>query len=321
MKSEPNQSLLGLLDDTPIRDAPVSDLVSRGHHLKRRHRRLRLGGAATTAILVVGGTVFTSLALIGDQDASSPEENTIASDPADQNLNPPPASSETRLVGVGEVMVSVPATWGTGATRCFNPIAPTVYVETGATTYCVNAPGEEKQRVPSLAVINLGDGVGSSILSMLEAADSPVGMAVLDSGHGCLPETPLPGTPQGEDSCAIAFAVPDADVLFVATAWGDNAETTVSKIRNSLQPIPENNVAVPLVASRSPFTPQLGGEIVGGQNSLVRTIEAAGFEVETVDEYRPDLVNGSFLGVDPGFGTPVPRGTTVTLRVSTDTPG
>lgn len=271
---------------------------------------------------MVAVCVAPSLASCSDgEGADAAGRRTVRADPvnpADPHGRAGPGSAPgPRRVGVGGVTVAVPAAWGTGLTRCLKPVAPTVYLETGAMTDCADEPTDRERRVPSLAVVDPTSGLGEALLARLRPAGEVDGDGVLDSGPGCLPHVPLlPGPEHGRaESCSSAVAVPEAGALFVATAWGAEAQATVAGIRSSLAVLPPGYITVPLAGRGSAYTPGTGAP-AATVPALASAIEDAGLRVETVRDGRTDVHEGTYLGADPPLGTPLPRGATVTLRLA-----
>jgi len=52
-----------LLDQVPVGQAPISDLLTAGHAAKRRRRRSLIGGVAAATVLVIGGGTIATQAL------------------------------------------------------------------------------------------------------------------------------------------------------------------------------------------------------------------------------------------------------------------
>ena len=147
-----------------------------------------------------------------------------------------------RLVGLRQVVVAVPDSWGTDETRCLKPIADTVFEDTGGVTRCVypEPTADELSGVSSLAVVRLETGYGKHLLEQMHAADPVAGPEVLESDLGCLDKLP--------PACSQAFAVPSEGVAFVVQVEKGSSAKTVRTIRSSLQVLPANYTTVPFIA-------------------------------------------------------------------------
>ena len=158
--------------------------------------------------------------------------NTAAGAPA------PEAPDGTRLVGLRQVVVAVPKSWGTDETRCLKPIADTVYEDTGGVTRCVypEPTADELAGVASLAVVRLETGRGQHLVERMHPGDPVDGVEVLESDRGCIDGRRL--------VCTQSFAVPSEGVAFVVD--GTSAKT-VRAVRSSLQVLSEDYTTVPFI--------------------------------------------------------------------------
>jgi hypothetical protein len=106
----------------PVGTPPIDELVHGGKRLRRRRRLRAAGGAAAMTLAVVTGSALaTGTVLKGD--ASGRQDQVAASDI-------PTAPDRHRLVGLGRVVVAVPAGWATNAfDDCSAPTAATVWFE------------------------------------------------------------------------------------------------------------------------------------------------------------------------------------------------
>ncbi|GAB3991124.1 PASTA domain-containing protein [Nocardioides marmoraquaticus] len=229
---------------------------------------------------------------------------------------------DVRWVGAGSVAVAVPAWWTTGETRCLKPIETTVYAESGAMTDCADEPTDaELAEVSSLAVIRTDSALGEGLLREMRPAGSVDGREVLE----------LDGCADFWDAvCRRVFAVPSAGVAF-GVVIADDADGSFRAVRDSLRVLPDDTTTVPTTYGRFEETPGWGAP-PGVVEHYARALDAAGLVVERVVAPLPgaddagaggsiaDLPPGSLLDVDPQPGTPVPRGSSVTVTVMPSVP-
>lgn len=269
---------------------------------RRRRNRAAMGTAALLMVVTIGGGAVIQQVVSGETDRPHGGNDLVGAD----NLDVP---AGMRLVGMGQVVVAVPADWSTGETQCLKPVADTVYFESGAITRCADEPSTEELRAASsLAVSDYERGLGGP----MSPSDPMGGWDVLEGPVTC--EQASTGTQQ----CQQAFAVPDENVAFRVTASGEVAQDVIESIRGSLQILPSSYTAVPLSIGQLGFTPQ-SDDPRGVVKEVTSAIERDGLQVKLVEEYRTDLDSGSYLRTDPALGSPIPVGGTVTLIVSTDT--
>lgn len=294
-------------DRLPVGPPPHDAIATRA---RRRRNRAAMGTAALLMVVtIVGGAVIQQVAT-GDSDRPHGGNDLVGAD----NLDVP---AGMRLVGMGQVVVAVPAAWSTGETQCLKPVADTVYFESGAITRCTVEPSTEELRAASsLGISDYERGLGGP----LNPSDPIGGWDVLEGAVTCEQAAVGNGADatSGTEQCQQAFAVPDENVAFRVKASGEGAQDVIDSIRGSLQILPSSYMAVPLSIGQLGFTPQPGepGRVV---REVTSAIERAGLQVKLVEEYRTDLDPGSYLGTNPALGSPIQVGGTVTLIVSTDT--
>lgn len=198
-----------------------------------------------------------------------------------------------RLVGLRQVVVAVPESWGTAETRCLKPIADTVFEDTGGVTRCAydEPTAEELSGVSSLAVVRLGTGYGKRLLAQMHPSDPMDGAEVLESDWGCLDKLPA--------ICSQSFAVPSEGVAFVVRVEQGSSEKTLRAIRRSLQVLPEGYTTVPFIAYGTSMT------------LAQRRLADAGLVGAAPDVDFPHY----FTGTVPVAGSVVPAGGTVEMTI------
>ena len=75
MNNKTPTALDHLLDQVPVGQAPISDLLTAGHAAKRRQRRTLISGVAAATVLVIGGGTIASQAL---SDSNGQNNNPVA---------------------------------------------------------------------------------------------------------------------------------------------------------------------------------------------------------------------------------------------------
>jgi eukaryotic-like serine/threonine-protein kinase len=82
-----------------------------------------------------------------------------------------------------------------------------------------------------------------------------------------------------------------------------------------------DNAVVTLTVSRGPAQVAVPSGLVGAsEGAATAKLEGAGFKVDTTDQSSSSVADGNVIAADPGSGTRLDKGSTVTLTVSTGTP-
>jgi hypothetical protein len=283
MNNESARELLrAAVVEVELSPAPVDDLVRRGASSRRRTRRWQLAAVAAAVIGVVGASLA------------------VAGGPGDE-AGPAPANSDAvveapdgaRYVGMGRLVVAVPQDWGYHDLRCGVVPDGTIAFSADPERGCLHSFLSSRNALH------------------VASADSEGGARWLD----------VPGTPVEIDGItltrtAVAARTDDSSTYsgaLVATSEGvviwaqsDDPEV-VTGILDSVRVLPQDMVAVPFDQD-------------GPVSSPRQLIEAAGLNVEVVEEYRPGWSPGWLISSDPPLGSPVAIGSTVTLTVSGPAP-
>jgi hypothetical protein len=69
-----------LLDQVPVGQAPIGDLLAAGHVAKRRQRRTLIGGVAAATVLILGGGTIATQALDKGDDGGYTNESNLTAD-------------------------------------------------------------------------------------------------------------------------------------------------------------------------------------------------------------------------------------------------
>ena len=264
------------VDDVHIGPPPTEELVERGRRAAWLRHGLQAIAAAAAVPLVIVGTLSIRLF---SSDAGQVVDSPTA--------GPPQAPPGTRLVGMGQVAVAVPAEWATNDERCGVPMSDTVVFSSEVTRLCQVVP---RPVVSSLQIVAIESDWAQPWLRRAQPAGEVDG----------LPVERVP-TRSSEAGMAIgALVIKSEDVVFSVTS-PDAA--TVDTVLDSLVVLPEGYVTVP-------YDPN------GPTSSTRQRMIDAGLEVEVQEEPRAGLSPGVLLDTQPKLGSVVPVGSAVTLVVS-----
>lgn len=268
-------ALLELWRDVDAGVAPVDDLLQHGRRIRARKRRVALAATAAVIPLVVGTGVVVQHLL--HQGATQPPPTTEV------------AVGQTRQVGFGDVIVSVPEGWVTQQPVCVSTTDPYVFFTSNAIYNCPNLPGDPTV-VFNLASVQLGSLADTKVdMVSLPYHGDQFGLEVSHGEMECQ-----------QGVCEEVFAADGVAVIVRAPQI--EAEELITSIGGSIRPIPEGRASVPFI---EPGTP-----VAEGQAAL----QSAGFEVATTPGEPTSLV----LAVHPDPGSVLQEGTRVTLEVSLD---
>jgi hypothetical protein len=295
-------------ESVPAGVIPVDEVIAGGRTRVRR-RRAAMAGVSMFTVIAIAGAVVVQQGAAGDPDGGRPASEVLD------------APDGTRLVGLGRVVVAVPTAWSTGSTRCYKPVADTVYYESGAMTDCSDEPTQQELRAASSLAVSSSQDAGhyGFIRTDEMSTGTPVdGAEVLEGPVRCTSDA-LPV------ACSQEFAVPSEEVAFRITFAGRDARADVAAVRASLRMLPEGYTTVPLhgLFDVDPALPTAHGETPTSRVSpravvaqLSRAIRNAELDVVMVREQRPALESGTYLGSEPALGSPVEVASTVTLTVA-----
>jgi hypothetical protein len=254
-------------------------LLTSGRAASRRRRRrgLAAAAAATVAVVVAAGFVGSEVLTSGDRG-----DDLVAATPG------------TRLVGIGQAAVEVPAAWADGAATCNSPFKDTAFFPWPQD--CVG----RSSYVSSVAITSGGFTETGTRLSDLE----PAGHV---EGHRVVADTAACAVGQTE-SCAQVFGIPDLDAYFTVIVREDvdgGAKNQVDAIRSSLTVLPDDQTTLP-------FVPPLGSV-----SQTRAALEAAGLAVVVEQQTCPPNAScvGGVVSTTPAAGSVVATGSTVTIHV------
>jgi hypothetical protein len=258
--------------------APLVDLLAAGRVSERRKRRRTIAASAAAVALVLGGgaVVAQTTARVDDPPAPS------------RLVDPPAAPDGMRLVGKGSVVIAVPESWSTGATRCGEPVEPTVWFPEEVDIDCPSPPREP---VPQLRIGELSSPLGSRLFESSTPTTSrlPDGTEIVETPVLCMDSFP--------ESCTLIVTVPSEDTYFILNIPDRKQGDFAQSVRDSLQELPEGFTTVPAVPA-------------GTMRKEAETlIEEAGLEATT---RLPD-VNIEVAASDPAAGSVARVGSVVTL--------
>lgn len=271
------------------RPVPAADVVAQGDRVRRRRTTGLVAGLVALIVAVpVGVTLW--------RDGPAPDGAVVAERQVDP-LNPPKGQ---RYVGANGVVVAVPEWWTTGETQCGKPVETTVYFDAGGVSRCPMEPSRrELGEVSSLAI---------QPIESTPSAGREVEVGECTDWYG---------------SCARLISVPGYGVAFRVVVH-DEDDGDFEAIRDSLTFLPDDVTTVPISTGRFGFTPSWVDP--AGLDQLVQRVRAAGL-VPVIDLFVQDgpipdgadritHPEGAYLGSEPELGTPVPVGSTVTIKVA-----
>jgi hypothetical protein len=255
---------------------PTSRLIAGGQRIRRRRQRLLgVGGLAAVASLIVGaGALWFS----GSDNSA---DNLASHTP-----------SATRLVGIGRVVVAVPASWSTNDASCNQPNADTVFFPFPQDCIGLPRPG-----VSSLAISDVAWREVGFVKEDLHPGRPVDGLHVRESDLSCV-----------VDACSQSVAVPSDHAYFRIQVAGQGAEAVAHAIRDSLRVLPQDRVTVPF-DSASRFVGYTGDQ-------ASQFLQAHGLNVTVVTVTASDHASGSLVAMDPQPGSVLPSNAVVTLTVA-----
>lgn len=279
--------------DPAARDRVLASLT-RATPQPRSRRRHRVWGsmiaaAALTAAAVLTGTLAQHLTDGPDQRGERPD---LLAD-----LHVPPG---TRLVGLGRVVVAVPARWVNWQPSCTEAGPGYVYFQPVAAIRCVFVDSPERV-VPSLGLESTATPTARELLQAMRPVGDINGMEVSQDDPDC--PNGLGGT------CTQHFAVPEADVLFTVRFLNTSGvlTTTFTDIRNSLTMLPDGLTTVP----------HQDDHMVGSTGHMAAELmRSHGLEPRILQE--PQTEGDVLVSITPSPGSPIQIGDTVTLTVTSD---
>lgn len=288
-----------LWDDVPVGAPPIDDLVRSGKTMRRRARLRVAGGAAALTLAVVAGSAVAANTVF-DSTNPRPDGELPAA------VDAPTASAGKRLVGVGRVVVAVPAEWGTNELDgCGSPEEPTVWFPIENTPLdCITFP----YGVASVQFTTLDTDEGRQAAKYAATSTEVDGVEVRRGVFEC-PPTARCVTLDREPEYVV---VPSENV--VITLFGPaRDQDLLDAIADSIQILPEAYTTVPFVE---------GNNLAAWKTAIAEAglvPEGALPECEDVVTPQPGVSTNALCEADPrirlepGPGSVVAVGSTVTL--------
>lgn len=274
-----NRASRVLIPDEP---APLTFLLVAAKEGQCRKTRKTLALAAASVALVLGG------AAVGQQviadNPGRPSEN-LTSDTPD-------APAGMRFVGMGRVVVAVPASWTQTQHSCTTSPNGNVYFVPVPPRSCL-APNlsDPASMQPTLGISELR--LSPSALDKFKPLEGSAG--AVSEGGLCLETKPA--------SCSERIAVPSEGVLFTLAWWRtEEGRATAAQVRESLQLLPEGYTTVPYLPRDYPTGP--AGNLL---------IEAGLKFDESPPQTGGQTGRAGQFGTVPQAGSVVAVGSTVTM--------
>jgi hypothetical protein len=267
--------------ESPTGSAVVTRLLSQegvAPRPRRRHRASWVAGAAAVALTV-------TVTAFGVRQATDGGQGT---DPPSHLIAAPVAPDGMKLVGSGQIVVTVPDTWGTNQIECGTPSADTVNFGVHPVQLCQITP------TPDFSAVTI---IGAST----------------EQGQAWVDETSRAGTvgtfdlflgPLSHDNGRYfqLLAVPDQDVVMsISSPDGDLVNTIV----DSVQALDNGVTTVPDVA---------GLDLTAAEEKLA----SAGLSVTTTSHAVEDYHGPRVLSVVPQIGSVVTAGSTIQLTIAAE---
>jgi hypothetical protein len=246
------------------------------------------GGTVVAALVLVplaacgGGTEVDRTATGRASSSSAP-----SSVPSSSSEAPPRPPAGTRWVGRDQVVVAVPADWGTSTDPCLTGEGDLVRFDGPPPAWdCAGGRTEGS----SLLVGTPGEGAfrGGRELDLVARID---GTRVLHSGIACRASLHGP--------CSTTMAVPESGVAFRVHYSGDEPEAFVEGVRDSLTTLDEGWTTVPFV------------ELGRSREDALAMLADAGLEGWAPDVSFPHYATGTV----PSAGSVVAVGSEVELTI------
>ena len=265
------------VDEVVVLAPPVGPMLAEADRLRRRRRT------------AVAGAVLAVLVTLGAADAVT---SFLDPDPEGWPSAAPPDGM--RFVGIGRAVIAVPTGWATDATRCGQPVRDTVVIGTAPATTCT-APRPSDIR--SVLIISGPPDEGFRAASTYDVAGHPV-----ERGP-----TTCPG-----ETCTAVVHLPTESVTFTVASSNPRPERARAEVAGMARGVRvlEGSVAVP-------GTGDLAADY--GRSAEAKYVaDLRDLGLAPVVEARADTgaVPGTVTAVTPAPGTPLARGSRVTVTVA-----
>lgn len=267
--------------DVPVGAAPIDAMRSA---VRRRRSRMTVLAAATAVVLVVGGGL-----VIQTLDTSSDPQPPVAADPpADSDLPP----DGYRYVGIGAAVVAVPETWGTNEIECGTPVKDTAVIDLGA--------------ICAMLVPRPVDVDSVEVRAAFEDVDVARGFSEIDIDGIRAYWSPV----ESEGGVASASVyVPAYDAIFLAQSSSADAVAAVERMLDGITVL-ERHTTVPgfndLAYDQDPAP---------ATQSYIARLDGLRLTAELIEKASP-MEAGTVLATEPGVGSVVAPGDTITVTVA-----
>ncbi|CAN5560568.1 hypothetical protein BH11ACT8_BH11ACT8_33290 [soil metagenome] len=257
-----------LLDTVPDHPAPLAGLVQAGDTARRsRRRRMVAGAAALVAVAAISGALVPRALT---KDAASTDDPTTAV-PTTSPTSQPVVDFSPTYVGLGRVVVDLPADWARGC-RGGSPVFTVTSHECGQ---AYTLQGESVSFAP------LDSDAGAAAAARADDEQTINGIDVIVDARPCATGTP------GLGGCSTAVVVPSEHVVVTISA---ETPQIVGDVRDSLRVLPSEYTTVPYLGDLPRDLPPL--------DDVLAALRDAGL-VAVADGPGSSYVNG----VDPAPGT------------------
>ncbi|MDN4174122.1 hypothetical protein QWY28_14260 [Nocardioides sp. SOB77] len=297
-ETEAVEQVTRLAESADPGDAPVGRVLAAARRARRRRtRRVVVGAVAATAL--------TTLGTVGVVQVATDSPTTPRPAPVDGPVPPP----GTRYVGLGRVVVAVPAVWDTNRFACGSPAADTVYFRPSVPEPTCDAPDD---RYDSLRIGRLGEPEGSvaelaelaELVDDGERVDLGEGVVGYRSRSGCTDDGAAGGVGERVTGCTTTLVVPEEDVFLRLRTADPRAGEVADAVLGSARLLPDGWTTVPPIAWMEP-SGSVGNRLLG-----------AGLEVAREGEGTFGSGRTPVLGSHPDAGSVVAAGSTVSLALA-----
>jgi hypothetical protein len=280
---------------------PPIDAMRAGATRRRRRRTVAISMAAAASVVVAAGGTALLVAPGGDSQKVPAATKGTAGPPSVSSPMPRVTSGVwpgLRMVGLGQVAVTVPQDWGTNQTRCGVPQSDTVLINVWLTEACLVA------RQAGVESIEVGTGRPGPVEKFGFKPDEQFD---IDGAPAQRQRTTCaPGSLDGPEVCTGIVFLPSTGVWFRAQSSTSAAE--VDRILDRIVVVP-GRIGVP------EYQPALSNDDGSTGQKYADLLRGLGLRVDTKTVNSPNHTPGELLKVAPFPGTMLPLGATVTVTV------
>lgn len=275
--TDQTRQLLDRLDQAPVGQPPLPELLRAGRRAKRRRRGTAILAGGLAAVIVVATGLWALRGTGLDR----------ASDRGDAVTAP----AGTTLVGIGRAVIAVPDDWTLSTAACPGSATDVYYYPQPTDSICASpVDGAVKISTVAISASKPGD------TGPMRRADPVGGYGVVDSGPMCLDSLP--------PHCGETFGIPSLDAYFIVGSSVLDAERIISGIRSSLTILPEGSAAVP-------------GLVGATEQQASEELARLGLKAQVIALPCPSSVDCTHVAsADPAGGAIVAAGSTVVLNLA-----